>query len=151
MDKRGQQEAIKEVHIQASLESPYVVKYYDSFIESKTLHIIMEFCEMGDLSAVITNQRGRQIEEVRIWKFFIQMLLALEYLHQQKILHRDIKSMNIFLARGDSVRIGDLGVAKVLSSTTAYAHTMVGTPYYLSPELCMEKPYNVKSDVWALG
>ena len=53
MDKRGQQEAIKEVHIQASLESPYVVKYYDSFIENKTLHIIMEFCEMGDLSAVI--------------------------------------------------------------------------------------------------
>lgn len=78
------------------------------------------------------------------------MCFGLEYIHGQKILHRDIKSMNVFL-QNDEIRIGDLGVAKVLSNTAAFAHTMVGTPYYLSPELCEEKPYNIKSDVWALG
>lgn len=151
MDKRGQQEAINEVKILASLDSPYIVKYFDSFIENKTLHIIMEFCDKGDLSQAIRSQMGRLITENKIWKYFIQMCLGLEYIHGRKILHRDIKSLNVFLIRDDVVRIGDLGVAKVLANTAAFAHTMVGTPYYLSPELCEEKPYNVKSDVWALG
>ena len=151
MDKRGQQEAINEVKILGSLTNPYIVRYYDSFVENKTLHIVMEYCERGDLSKLIKNQMGRLLSEPRVWKFFIQMVLGLEYLHNKKILHRDIKSLNVFLAKEDSVRIGDLGVAKVLSHSAAFAHTMVGTPYYLSPELCEEKPYNVKSDVWALG
>lgn len=72
-------------------------------------------------------------------------------MHTLKVLHRDIKTLNIFLTKDNSVRIGDLGVAKVLSHTANFAKTMVGTPYYLSPELCEEKPYNTKSDVWALG
>ncbi|CAG9325927.1 unnamed protein product [Blepharisma stoltei] len=151
MDKRGQQESINEVRILASLDNPYIVRYFDSFIEKNTLHIIMEFCDKGDLSNQIRIQSGRLFAEAKIWKYFIQMCMGLEYIHSKKILHRDIKSMNVFLVKEDSVRIGDLGVAKVLSSTAAFAHTTVGTPYYLSPELCEEKPYNVKSDVWALG
>lgn len=79
------------------------------------------------------------------------MCLGLEYLHNKKILHRDIKTMNIFLNKDENIRIGDLGVAKVLHESTNFAHTMVGTPYYLSPEMCEEKPYNEKSDIWALG
>ena len=151
MDRRGQQEAINEVKILASLDSPYIVKYYDSFVEDKKLHIVMEYCDKGDLSQAIRSQMGRFLPENKIWKFFIQMCLGLEFVHSKKILHRDIKSMNVFLVRDDNIRIGDLGVAKVLANTAAFAHTMVGTPYYLSPELCEEKPYNVKSDVWALG
>ena len=151
MDNRGRQESINEVKILASLDSPYIVKYFDSFIENKTLHIIMEFCDKGDLSQAIRSQMGRLLPENKIWKYFIQMCLGLEFIHSKKILHRDIKSMNVFLVRDDCLRIGDLGVAKVLANTAAFAHTMVGTPYYLSPELCEEKPYNVKSDVWALG
>mmetsp|Transcript_24171 Transcript_24171/g.42950 ORF Transcript_24171/g.42950 Transcript_24171/m.42950 type:complete len:751 (-) Transcript_24171:32-2284(-) len=151
MDRRGQQDAINEVHILASLDSPFIVKYYDSFVEHKVLNIVMEFCEKGDLSKLVKAQMGRLLPEQKIWSYFLQMCLGLEYLHSKKILHRDIKSMNVFMAKEDSLRIGDLGVAKVLSNTAAFAHTMVGTPYYLSPELCEEKPYNVKSDVWALG
>lgn len=150
MDKRGQEEANREVRILRSLENPYIVKYYDSFIENRMLHIIMEFCDKGDLSHLIESS-NRLLPEVRVWKYLIQMLLGLEYLHKNKILHRDIKSMNVFLAGQDSVRIGDLGVAKVLANTAGFAHTLVGTPYYLSPELCEEKPYNSKSDVWAVG
>jgi NIMA (never in mitosis gene a)-related kinase len=151
MDSRGQQDAINEVNILASLNHPYIVKYYDSFIENKTLHIVMEFCDKGDLCGVIRAQMGRLLPEAKIWKFLIQMCLGLEYIHAKRILHRDIKTMNVFLAREDSLRIGDLGVAKKLMNTAAFAHTMVGTPYYLSPELCEDKPYNIKSDMWALG
>lgn len=72
-------------------------------------------------------------------------------MHANRILHRDIKTINMFLGKDDHVKIGDLGVAKILNQTANMAHTVVGTPYYLSPELCEEKPYNHKSDIWSLG
>ena len=91
------------------------------------------------------------MSEKLIWKLFIQICLGLHYLHNHKILHRDIKTKNIFLNEDFSVKIGDLGIAKILENTTSYAHTFIGTPYYLSPELCKDLPYNDKSDVWSLG
>ena len=94
---------------------------------------------------------NRPLEEKKIWKFFIEMCLGLRYLHQNKILHRDIKTTNMFLGKEDKIKVGDLGVAKLLNQTQNMAHTIVGTPYYLSPELCEEKPYNHKSDIWSLG
>lgn len=78
------------------------------------------------------------------------MSLALFYLHDQKILHRDLKTQNIFLKNG-KVRLGDFGIAKVLDSTRDLANTCIGTPYYMSPELFKYKPYSYKSDVWAMG
>jgi len=143
--------ALNEVKILKSLENPYVVKYYDSFIERDQLNIIMEYCEGGDLSQYIKGHTGKQVAEAKIWKFFIQMCVGLNYIHNKKILHRDIKALNIFLTKDGDIRIGDLGVAKILADSVNFAHTMVGTPYYLSPEMCEEKPYNEKSDIWALG
>jgi NIMA (never in mitosis gene a)-related kinase len=92
---------------------------------------------------------GKPIKEETIWKFTIQIMLGLQSLHSKKILHRDIKTLNIFLDDNFDVRIGDLGTAKTLS--TEFTNTIVGTPYYLSPELCEEKPYNEKTDIWAFG
>jgi len=111
----------------------------------------MEYCEAGDLQQFLKKQNGKQLKEERVWRFFIEMCLGLNYLHSFKILHRDIKSMNIFLGKDNQVKIGDLGVARQLVQTNAMAETVVGTPYYLSPELCEEKPYNHKSDIWSLG
>jgi len=91
------------------------------------------------------------LTEQRIWKFFIEMCLGIQYLHANRILHRDIKTINMFLTKNDNIKIGDLGVARELNQTANMAHTVVGTPYYLSPELCEEKPYNNKSDIWSLG
>ena len=116
-----------------------------------SINIIMEYCENGDLGKYLKRQMGRTLNEAKIWKFFIEMSLGLHYLHANKILHRDIKTINMFLGKDDKVIIGDLGVAKLLNQTANMAHTVVGTPYYLSPELCEEKPYNHKSDVWSLG
>lgn len=144
-------EAINEVTILSKLENQYIVKYHDSFVEKNVLNIIMEFCEGGDLSTFIKSNIGRPIHENKIWKFVIQMLVGLDYLHSKKILHRDIKTLNVFITKEEEVRIGDLGVAKILCENDNFAKTLVGTPYYLSPELCEERPYNEKSDIWAFG
>jgi NIMA (never in mitosis gene a)-related kinase len=153
MTKPQIEEVKNEANILASINNSYIVKYYDSFVESNNLNIIMEYCDGGDLSNYlhIQNKTGKNMNEDKIWKFFIQICLGITYIHKKNILHRDLKSLNIFLTRDEKVRIGDLGVAKVLSNTTHMARTFVGTPYYLSPEICEEKPYNEKSDIWALG
>ena len=141
-----------ESEILKSINSKYVVKYYDSFEEENNLNIVMEYCESGDLNDFIENQKKTKhlLQENIIWKFFIKITLGLADIHKLKILHRDLKSLNIFLKEGNDVRVGDLGVAKVLNQTF-FAKTFIGTPYYLSPEICEDKPYNDKSDVWALG
>ena len=139
--------------ILSKIHSPYIVKFYDSFFHKNCLNIITEFCSAGDLcdylSMYINNKK--KMNEKLIWKLFIQICLGLYYLHKHKILHRDIKTKNIFLNDDFSVKIGDLGIAKILENTSSYAHTFIGTPYYLSPELCKDLPYNDKSDVWSLG
>jgi NIMA (never in mitosis gene a)-related kinase len=108
-------EALNEVTILSKLDNQYIVKYFDSFIDKQVLCIIMEYCDMGDLHCFLKGQLGRPLTENQVWRFLIQMCMGLSYLHRSKILHRDIKSMNIFLCRDQAIRIGDLGVAKVLS------------------------------------
>ena len=81
----------------------------------------------------------------------MQICLGIHHLHSQNILHRDIKTLNIYLTKDNNIRIGDLGVAKMLESADTFLNSKVGTPYYLSPEECEDRPYNAKSDVWSLG
>jgi NIMA (never in mitosis gene a)-related kinase len=149
MDKSEIESVKQEAKILALLDCKYIVKYVDSFIETKTLNIIMEYCDGGDLSKYIKLRKGKPMQESEIWNIFIRISLGLYYLHSKKIIHRDLKSLNIFLNKDNTVKLGDLGVAKMLSSS--FANTFVGTPYYLSPEICEEKPYNEKSDMWSLG
>ena len=73
------------------------------------------------------------------------------HLHSSNILHRDLKTLNIFLTKENKIKIGDLGGAKILENNTDFATSKVGTPYYLSPEVCEDRPYNNKSDIWSLG
>jgi NIMA (never in mitosis gene a)-related kinase 1/4/5 len=77
--------------------------------------------------------------------------LALKHVHDRKVLHRDLKCQNIFLTKSNLIKLGDFGIARVLSSTRENAKTMVGTPYYLSPEIINGRPYSFKSDIWSLG
>lgn len=99
----------------------------------------------------INAQKGALFQEDQILDWFVQICLALKHVHDRKILHRDIKSQNIFLTKDGTVQLGDFGIARVLNSTVELARTCIGTPYYLSPEICENKPYNNKSDIWALG
>ena len=133
------------------MDSKYVIKYYDCFLEDGKLNIVMQYAPNGTLHSRLHAQRGKALPEEKVWQFFIQALLGLRHVHSKKIIHRDVKSLNLFFDQDDNVLVGDLGIAKVLSPNTMFARTIVGTPYYLSPELCEDKPYNEKSDVWALG
>ncbi len=139
--------------ILSKIHSPYILKFIDSFFYKNCLNIITEYCSAGDLSDYLLMyiSHKKKMSEKLIWKLFIQICLGLYYLHSHKILHRDIKTKNIFLNDDFSIKIGDLGIAKILENTSSYAYTFIGTPYYLSPELCKDLPYNDKSDVWSLG
>eukprot|EP00798_Chlamydomonas_sp_ICE-L_P022983 gene22983-30171_t len=150
MSRKEQEECIRETRVLSSLDSNYIIKYYDSFLEQGKLYIITEYASNGNLHDFIKKQPD-ELDEDLIWKLFLQILLGLNHMHSKKILHRDIKTLNVFLDDGVNVKLGDMGVAKILSTNTNFAKTIVGTPYYLSPELCEDKPYNEKSDVWALG
>ncbi|EGR29124.1 protein kinase domain protein [Ichthyophthirius multifiliis] len=153
LSQKEQQKAKQEAEVLKQLEHPNIVAYEDSFIEKDTLIIIMEYCEEGDLSYHIKLQivNRQNFPERDILNWFIQLSSALIYIHQKKILHRDIKTQNIFLAQNNTVKIGDFGISRVLQYTQEQAMSVVGTPYYMSPELCKNQPYSSKSDIWALG
>ncbi|XP_052226578.1 serine/threonine-protein kinase Nek1-like isoform X2 [Dreissena polymorpha] len=151
MNAKEREEARKEVAVLAQLKHPNIVAYRESFEERGCLFIVMDYCSGGDLYAKINNQRGVLFGEDQILDWFVQMCLAIKHIHDRKILHRDIKSQNIFLTSRGQVQLGDFGIAKVLNSTVELARTCIGTPYYLSPEICENLPYNNKSDVWSLG
>merc|ERR1719272_2905407 len=153
MDSKMRKDAVNEVKVLSSLKHPYIVSYRESFTENRNLAIVMDYAEGGDLHQRIqrTRQEGKQIPETRVVRWFTEATLALKYMHDKHVLHRDLKSQNLFLTSQDRLRIGDFGISKVLESTAAFAKTTIGTPYYLSPEICMEKPYSYASDIWALG
>eukprot|EP00192_Tetraselmis_astigmatica_P008492 CAMPEP_0117669368 /NCGR_PEP_ID=MMETSP0804-20121206/12091_1 /TAXON_ID=1074897 /ORGANISM="Tetraselmis astigmatica, Strain CCMP880" /LENGTH=615 /DNA_ID=CAMNT_0005477413 /DNA_START=101 /DNA_END=1949 /DNA_ORIENTATION=+ len=145
------QESIDEARILSGLDCQYITQHFESFIEDEKLHIVMELAEKGSLHALLKGRNGKGLPEDKVWQYFIQALLALNYLHTKKIVHRDIKTLNLFLTESGDIMVGDLGIARALSDNTDFCRTIMGTPYYLSPELCEDKPYNEKSDVWALG
>ncbi|XP_075996743.1 serine/threonine-protein kinase Nek1 isoform X2 [Genypterus blacodes] len=151
MSSRERQESGKEVAVLANMSHPNIVQYKESFEEGGCLYIVMDYCEGGDLFKKINSQKGSLFSEEQILNWFVQICLALKHVHDRKILHRDIKSQNIFLTKDGTVQLGDFGIARVLNSTVELARTCIGTPYYLSPEICENKPYNNKSDIWALG
>ncbi|KAM4739512.1 serine/threonine-protein kinase Nek1 isoform 2-T2 [Anableps anableps] len=151
MSSKERQESRREVAVLANMSHPNIVQYKESFEEGGCLYIVMDYCEGGDLFKKINSQKGVLFPEEQILDWFVQICLALKHVHGRKILHRDIKSQNIFLTKEGTVQLGDFGIARVLNSTVDLARTCIGTPYYLSPEICENKPYNNKSDIWALG
>ncbi|XP_040189066.1 serine/threonine-protein kinase Nek1 isoform X6 [Rana temporaria] len=151
MSNKEREESRREVAVLANMKHPNIVQYRESFEESGCLYIVMDYCEGGDMFQRINTQKGILFSEDQILDWFVQLCLALKHVHDRKILHRDIKSQNIFLTKSGTIQLGDFGIARVLSSTVELARTCIGTPYYLSPEICENRPYNNKSDIWALG
>lgn len=115
----------------------------------------------GDLAQKISDLQTRNkgkpevardyFSEEQILHWFTQICLALKHCHDRKIMHRDIKALNVFLTSNDIVKLGDFGIARVMASTSEMAATVVGTPYYLSPEIVQNNTYDNKSDVWSIG
>ncbi|KAK6297192.1 serine/threonine-protein kinase Nek2 [Coregonus clupeaformis] len=151
---------VSEVNLLRELKHPNIVRYYDRIIDrtNTTLYIVMEHCEGGDLSSLITTciKDRRYLEEEFIMRVMAQLTLALKECHRRSdggatVLHRDLKPANIFLDVKQNVKLGDFGLARILNHDTSFAKTFVGTPYYMSPEQINRMSYNEKSDIWSLG
>ncbi|GMF12109.1 unnamed protein product [Phytophthora lilii] len=167
LSAKERDQSFREVELLAKLKHPNVVEYNENFVVDNVLYIVMAYCDGGDLADKIKEQQKIRegvvgpdcnpadprgyfpISQVLDW--FVQMAMAIKYLHGQRVLHRDLKTSNVFLTTENVVKLGDFGIAKTLDSTLDQASTVVGTPYYMSPEVCESKPYSYASDVWSLG
>ncbi|KAM9246790.1 serine/threonine-protein kinase Nek3-like isoform 2-T2 [Leptosomus discolor] len=141
----------KEAVLLAKMKHPNIVAYKESFEADGHLYIVMEYCDDGDLLQKIKDQRGKLFPEDTILHWFVQMCLGVKHIHDKRVLHRDIKSKNVFLTQSGKVKLGDFGSARLLAHPVSYACTYVGTPYYVPPEIWESMPYNNKSDIWSLG
>ena len=109
-----------------NLAHPNIVAYKGSLVDKGILIIIMEFCDVGDLAFHIKKKRAKSVffTETEIMNWFVQLCLSLEYIHGRKVLHRDIKSSNVFLTRNNTIKLGDFGISKVLENTNDQAITV---------------------------
>ncbi|XP_052818937.1 serine/threonine-protein kinase Nek11-like isoform X2 [Mya arenaria] len=145
-------DAMHEAKLLSKLNHPSIVKFHDSFIDGEYFCIVTEYCEGGDLDMKILEHKKnkRQVDEKMVLDWFVQLVLAVHYMHSLRVLHRDLKTRNIFL-KNNRVKIGDFGISRILMGTTDLASTFTGTPYYMSPEVLKHEGYNSKSDVWSIG
>eukprot|EP00291_Cryptomonas_curvata_P003561 CAMPEP_0172184954 /NCGR_PEP_ID=MMETSP1050-20130122/19882_1 /TAXON_ID=233186 /ORGANISM="Cryptomonas curvata, Strain CCAP979/52" /LENGTH=212 /DNA_ID=CAMNT_0012858849 /DNA_START=144 /DNA_END=778 /DNA_ORIENTATION=- len=143
--------AMQEADCLRSLKHPNIIELCEAFTENDDLCIIMEYADGGDLAKYIKDARPNLLGEDKVLDIFAQACRGLEHVHRARIIHRDIKSANILLTAGGSVKLADFGVARILSSQTMLANTCIGTPYYLSPEICEGRGYDEKADIWSLG
>ena len=154
MSETERKEAYFEAKILQKLDHQNIIKFKDVFFSKKpkfTLHIVMDYADGGDLQKRIKSQKLKPFPENQILDWFTQICLAIKHIHDRKILHRDIKSQNIFLTKHGLAKLGDFGISRCLNFTLDKVSTVVGTPYYLSPEIVQNKPYSFKSDIWSLG
>jgi len=153
LSEKEKQNAVNEIRILASINHPNVIAYKEAFFENSTnsLCIVMEQADNGDLLQAIEKHKKLRTKftEKQIWHYFVQIVRGLKALHDLTIVHRDIKCANIFLTKDGMVKLGDLNVSKVAKK--GMMHTQTGTPYYASPEVWMDKPYDFRSDIWSLG
>ena len=154
LNKKEQENSVNEVRILASINHPNVIGYKEAFWddEKSALNIVMEYADDGDLHSKIEKMKkaGGYFKEPIIWSYAIQMIEGLKALHDKKIMHRDLKSANIFLVKDKhQCKLGDMNVSKVIKEKVL--HTQTGTPYYASPEVWNDAPYSYKSDLWSIG
>lgn len=143
----------REVALLSWLRHPGIVRYHSHFLHSGYISVMMDYIDGGDLSQRIDQARlqNQPFPEPQVSRWLTDMASALKYLHRELVLHRDFTSKNVLLSSRGHIKVGDFGIAKMLDGPKAHALTVIGTPYYLSPERCQEQPYTFSSDMWSLG
>jgi NIMA (never in mitosis gene a)-related kinase len=173
MDQKARTKTLKEGKLLQTLNHPNIIAYLDSFIVSgrpkqlgvyvsppnppparaqdgNELIIVFEWAAAGDLKRQIrkAQERNTYFDERVVWKYFSQIVNAISHMHDERVMHRDLKPANIFLTLNGTVKVGDLGLGRALSEDTMEAHSKVGTPLYMSPEVLRGDGYDWKSDIW---
>uniref|UniRef100_H3BFY4 non-specific serine/threonine protein kinase n=1 Tax=Latimeria chalumnae TaxID=7897 RepID=H3BFY4_LATCH len=151
LPEKDRRDSMNEIVILSVLQHDNIVAYYNHFLDNTTLLIELEYCNGGNLYEKICQQNGILFEEKMVIWYLYQIASAVSYIHKAGILHRDIKTLNIFLTKANLIKLGDYGLAKQLNSQYSMTETCVGTPYYMAPELCQGVKYNFKLDIWAVG
>ena len=152
LSQQERQDAVNEIRLLASVQQNTAISgFHEAFIDGNRLCIVMEYAPFGDLSRALRKRQAQRklLPEDLIWSYFIQIARGLQALHSQKILHRDVKTANVLRMSGEIVKLGDLGVAKLMKNNMT--NTQIGTPHYMPPEVWRNRPYTFNSDVWALG
>ena len=144
---------ITEVKVASSHNCKYLLSAKDVFVANGNICIVTDYAEKGDLSNILKQKRyaREHLEEGLIWDYLLQLLIAVEYMHSFNIIHRDIKSLNVFLTAQNNILLGDFGISKILRSSTFGTSTQIGTPLYASPEMVLRQKYDTKIDIWSLG
>lgn len=144
--------AVTEARLLCKLNHPGIVKFLDSFIDGDFFCIVTEYCEGGDLDIILHSYKesGKELDKSTLLNWFVQLLLAVQYIHKRNVLHRDLKAKNIFL-KNNMIKIGDFGISRILQGNLDKATTFTGTPYYMAPEVLNQDGYDSKSDIWSLG
>ena len=154
-EEKELEEIMKEVNNLKDLDYPNIICFkcaFKSNIKTPLLNIITEYADNGDLNVKLKEhiKSKKYFEENELLDWLTQCCLALQYIHEKDIIHRDIKPSNIFLMNNNTIKIGDFGISKNIS-TFHRTRTMVGTPFYMAPEIIEKKAYSFKADIWSLG
>lgn len=140
MTEREKTNTKREAYILEALTHPNIINFLGSF-DSKPgyLNIVMSYADGGDLGKKIKEANGRYFSENIILGWFTQICLAIKHIHERRYIHRDLKCENVFMTKEGLVKLGDFGIAKSLKQSMEKVKTVVGTPYYMSPEICDNK------------
>lgn len=154
LSDKEKQNALNEVRILASIKHENIISYKEAFISTDRwyLWIVIEYADDQDLYQKVSKRLKTQdyYDEDKVWYIFLQLLKGLKALHDCRIMHRDLKSANVFMNKDLTVKLGDMNVSR-LADDNGLNYTQTGTPYYASPEVWKDKPYDFKNDIWSMG